>query len=204
MTDPRSLFSALCNSVRIGRNRCLRLLGLGVGVLLAAGLCAGAANAGVATRPAENASVVAGWNATAVTTLAGDTSKVPQEWPLYLAFVHAAIYDAVVGVEGGYRPYLFDDRAPAGASATAAAAAAAHKILETYSPYAQSALDAALSASLAGIPDGTAKTDGVAFGERVAQKLIDLRADDGRNAPVFFTKPPAPGVWEVSLLPIPL
>ena len=194
-TDPRSLFSALCNSVRISRNPCRRLLSLGVAVLVAAGLCAGAANAGVATRPAENASVVAGWNATAVTTLAGDTSKVPQEWPLYLAFVHAAIYDAVVGVEGGYRPYLFDDRAPAGASATAAAAAAAHKILETYSPYAQSALDAALSASLAGIPDGTAKTDGVAFGERVAQKLIDLRADDGRNAPVYFTKPPAPGVW---------
>ena len=85
--------------------------------------------------------------------------------------------------------------APLLTSATAAAAAAAHKILETYSPYAQSALDTALAASLAGIPDGTAKADGVAFGERVAQKLIDLRANDGRNAPVFFTKPPAPGVW---------
>ena len=86
-----------------------------------------------------------------------------------MAFLHAAIYDAVVGVEGGYQPYRFDDRAPAGTSATAAAAAAAHKILETYSPYAQSALDAALAASLAGIPDGTAKADGVAFGERMAQ-----------------------------------
>jgi hypothetical protein len=135
------------------------------------------------------------WNATGVTTLAGDTGKVPQEWPLYLAFMHAAIYDAVVGVEGGYRPYLFHDHAPAGASATAAAAAAAHKILETYSPYAQPALDAALAASLAGIPDGPAKADGVAFGERMAQKLIDLRAHDGRNAPVSFTRPPAPGVW---------
>jgi hypothetical protein len=194
-TDPRSLFAALCNAVRIGRNPCRRLLSLGVGVLLAAALCAGSANAVVATGAAENASVVSDWNATAVTTLAADTSKAPQEDALYLAFVHAALYDAVVGVEGGYRPYLFDDRAPAGASATAAAAAAAHKILETYSPYAQSALDAALAASLAGIPDGTAKTGGVAFGERVALELIDLRANDGRNAPVFFTKPPAPGVW---------
>ena len=96
-------------------------------------------------------------------------------------------------MEGGYQPYRFGDRAPAGTSATAAAAAAAHKILETYSPYAQSALDAALAASPAGIPDGTAKADGVAFGERMAQKLIDLRANDGRNAPVQFTKPPAPG-----------
>ena len=164
-------------------------------MVLAAPLSVTTANAVTATYPTENAAVVSDWNATAVSTLAGDTSKVPQEWPLYLAFMHAAIYDAVVGVERGYQPYLFDDRAPAGTSATAAAAAAAHKVLETYSPYAQSALDAALATSLAGIPDGTAKADGVAFGERMAQKLIDLRANDGRNAPVFFTKPPAPGVW---------
>jgi hypothetical protein len=29
----------------------------------------------------------------------------------------------------------------------------------------------------------------------VARALIDQRAHDGRNAPVQFTKPPAPGVW---------
>jgi hypothetical protein len=171
------------------------LLGFGVAVVLAAPLSATTAHASAAAGTAENAAVVSDWNATGVAALAGDTTKVPQEWPLYLAFMHAAIYDAVVGVEGRYRPYVFHDRAPAGASATAAAAAAAHRILETYEPYAQSSLDAALAASLAGIPDGTAKTDGVAFGERVAQKLIDLRANDGRNAPVSFTKPPAPGVW---------
>jgi hypothetical protein len=191
----RSLFAVPVNSVRIGRNACRRLLGLGAAVMLAAALSGGTANASAASRHAEDAAVVSDWNATAVTTLTGDTSKVPQEWPLYLAFMHAAIYDAVIGVEGGYQPYLFDNRAPAGASATAAAAAAAHKILETYSPYAQSALDAALAASLAGIPDGPAKAHGVAFGERVAQELIDARAHDGRNAPVFFTKPAAPGVW---------
>jgi hypothetical protein len=181
--------------MRMRPNHHSRLLGFGVAVVLAAPLSVTTANAVTATGPVENAAVVSDWNATAVTTLAGDTNKVPPEWPLYLAFMHAAIYDAVVGVEGRYQPYFFDDRAPAGTSATAAAAAAAHKILETYSPYAQSALDAALAASLAGIPDGTPKANGVAFGERVAQKLIDLRANDGRNAPVFFTKPPAPGVW---------
>jgi hypothetical protein len=197
-----ALFSAPVSSVRIRPNYRHRLLGLGVAVVLAAPLSVTTANAVAATRNAvapagavENAAVVSDWNATGLTTLAGDTGKVPQEWPLYLAFMHAAIYDAVVGVEGGYRPYLFHDHAPAGASATAAAAAAAHKILETYSPYAQPALDAALAASLAGIPDGPAKADGVAFGERMAEKLIALRAHDGRNAPVFFTKPPAPGVW---------
>src|SRR6185437_4451019 len=36
---------------------------------------------------------------------------------------------------------------------------------------------------------------GIAFGIRAADSLIRLRADDGRNAPIFFTRPPAPGVW---------
>ena len=85
--------------------------------------------------------------------------------------------------------------APRKASAIAAAAAAGHKILETYSPYAQSALDAALATSLAAVPDGTAKNNGIAFGERAAQNIINLRAHDGRNAPILFTTPPAPGVW---------
>jgi len=181
--------------VRIRRTRWRRRLGLGLAVVLATALSAVTVTTVAAARPVENASVVSDWNATAVTTLAGDTSKMLPELPLYLAFVHAAVYDAVVGVEGRYQPYVFDDRAPAGASAAAAAAAAAHKILQTYSPYAQSALDAARAASLARIPDGKARADGVAFGERVAQKLIDLRAHDGRNAPVFFIRPPAPGVW---------
>jgi hypothetical protein len=172
-----------------------RLLGFSVAVALAVPLSATASNAVAVAHPVENAAVISDWNATAMTTLAGDKTRAPQEWALYLAFMHAAMYDAVVGVEGRYRPYVFHDHAPAGASATAAAAAAAHKILETYEPYAQQSLDDALAASLAGIPDGTAKTDGVAFGERMARKMIALRANDGRNAPVLFTKPPAPGVW---------
>jgi hypothetical protein len=190
-----SLFAFPDNVVRIRSIRGRRLASLGFALLLAGPLFAGTANADTAARPVEDASVVSDWNATAVATLAGDTSKVPQEWAVYLGFMHAAIYNAVVGVKGRYEPYRSEGRAPRGTSATAAAAAAGHKILETYSPYAQSALDAALAASLAGIPDGAAKTAGVAFGERAAQELIDQRAHDGRNAPVLFTKPPAPGVW---------
>jgi hypothetical protein len=144
---------------------------------------------------AETASVIADWNTIALTTLAGDTTKAPQEAFLYLAFVHAAMYDAVVGLHPRYQPYRWRGQAPRGASATAAAAAAGHKILETFSPYAQNALDLALATSLDPIPDGTAKTDGVAFGERVAQHFIDLRAHDGRNAAIAYGKMPAPGVW---------
>jgi hypothetical protein len=171
-----------------------RLLAAAVGGILAVPLGAGAAVAGAPAGP-ESGAVVSDWNTIAVTTLLGDTGKATQEAFLYLGFVHAAIYDAVVGVDGRYQPYRFHGHAPRGTSATAAAAAAGHKILETYSPYAQAALDAGLATSLAAVADGAAKTQGVAFGERVAQHLIDLRAHDGRYAAVEFTTPPGPGVW---------
>jgi hypothetical protein len=112
-----------------------------------------------------------------------------------MGFVQAAVYDAVVGVEGRYAPYRFHAHAPQGTSSQAAAVAAAHRVLVTHSPYAQANLDAAYAASLARLPDGQAKRRGVAFATRAAEHLIRLRADDGRNAPIEFTRPPAPGVW---------
>jgi hypothetical protein len=71
--------------------------------------------------------------------------------------------------------------------------AAAHQVLVTYVPSAQANLDEAYAASLAQLPDGKAKTRGIAFGTRAADNLIRLRANDGRNAPILFTQPPAPG-----------
>jgi hypothetical protein len=129
-----------------------------------------------------------------VSTLVGDPTKIghPQV-VLYLGFVQAAVYD--VGVDGRYEPYRFQARAPHGTSDEAAAVAAAHEVLLTYFPYAQATLDTAYASSLAQIPDGLAKTRGIAFGIRVADNLIALRANDGRDAPIFFTQPPAPGVW---------
>ena len=164
-------------------------------VLVAATLLTAPARASTAAPADEIPSVISDWNSIALTTLTGDVSKAPQEGFLYVAFVQAAMYDAVVGIKGRYRPYRFDAHAPRHTSATAAAATAAHTILVTYSPYATPALDADLATSLAQVPDGTPKTNGIAFGELAAQNIIDLRANDGRNAPILFTKPSAPGVW---------
>ena len=115
-------------------------------VLLPVALAAGTANA-AATRspaPAGDPAVISEWNAIAVTTLAGDMTKQPVEDILYVGFVQAAVYNAVVGVEGRYAPYRFHAHAPRGASVQAAAAAAAHQVLVTYVPSAQAALDADL------------------------------------------------------------
>jgi hypothetical protein len=138
---------------------------------------------------------IADWNALAMTTVIADPTKLAPDVFIYTGFVQAAVYDAVVGIAGRYKPYVYHRQGPRDASVQAAAVAAAHQILVTYSPYATATLDQAYANSLNSIPDGDAKTEGVQFGTDVANNLIDLRSDDGRNAPIFYTKPPAPGVW---------
>lgn len=151
---------------------------------------------------ARSAAVISEWNEIAQKTLMADTTKsVPEDF-LYMGFMHAAVYNAVVGIEGRYQPYRFRTKAPQGASAQAAAVAAAHKILLEYSPDAQHAdLDAAYAASLAKIPDGDAETRGVTFGELAATTLIKQRTDDGRNGSIKFTQEPASGVWRPTPAP---
>jgi hypothetical protein len=103
-----------------------------------------------------------------------------------------------MAIKGGYEPFSVDVDAPHGASAEAAVAAAAHRVLVHHLPaQAVTILDPAYTASLATIPDGQAKTDGIATGEDVAARLIALRAGDGFRAPVTYTPPdpPVPGVW---------
>ena len=135
------------------------------------------------------------WNVIAVETIRTDATKsVPEAW-LYMGFVQAAVYDAVVGIRGGFEPYSYDQKPPRPASPTAAAMAAAHRILVEYRPSAKTALDTSLATSLAEVRDGKAKTNGVAFGRAVAEHLIAVRSTDGRGAAVSFTEPPAPGIW---------
>ena len=149
-----------------------------------------------ASTPLGNPSVISEWSLLAESTFRKDTAnKLVQEAFLYTAFADAAMYDAVVGIDGRYQPYSFHVHAPSGASDQAAAIAAAHRIITTYSPYATATVDARRDASLALIPDSQAKADGIAYGIAAADNLIALRPHDGRNAPIFFTKTPAPGVW---------
>ena len=112
------------------------LAALAAAALLAA-LATGTATAGAGPAGADDATVITDWNTIAVTTLVGDTTKQGTETILYMGFVQAAVYDAVVGVEGRYEPYRFHAHAPRGTSAQAAAVAAAHRVLVIYVPSVQ-------------------------------------------------------------------
>ena len=136
-------------------------------------------------------------------------NKFPGEAAVYMGIVHAAIYDAAVAIEGGYRPYAVSLTAPADTSAAAAIATAAHHTLIGLQPQLglnpsqQAILDGDYAAYLAAIPDDAAKTNGIAIGEQVAAAVVALRANDGRenNPTVVDLGPPAagPGVWQPDL-----
>lgn len=64
-------------------------------------------------------------------------------------------------------------------------------------PGSAASLAAARAASLAAIPDGQAKDDGITVGEAAAAAMIANRASDG-SAPLQFYTPPSanPGEWQ--------
>jgi hypothetical protein len=144
---------------------------------------------------AADPKVISDWNAVAFDTIIVDAGKANAEGFIWFGFVHAAVYDAVVGITRRYELYNWNARGPRGASPQAAAAVAAHDVLAEYFPASQARLDAALATSLAEIPDGPAKRQGARYGERAADRLIELRVGDGRFAPITFDVPPGPGIW---------
>jgi hypothetical protein len=161
--------------------------------------------ASLACAPALRAGAVTDWSLIAQNSIVGVGKKFPGEAAVYMGIVHAAIYDAAVAISGGYHPYHVSPVVPAGASLDAAVATAAHRVLVDLFPGQQADLDAAYGASLADIPEGQPKTDGIAAGEEVGAGILDLPTDDGLNSTVPYVQPPpGPGVYEPTASATPL
>ena len=139
------------------------------------------------------ADVVTDWNVVALNASAVPPNSIVQSRTLAIA--HAAVYDAVRAVERTGPAYAVDAQARSGASVEAAAAAAAHAALERLAPAAKPMLEAALSATLAKIPDGQAKTDGMSVGKQVGEQIVALRVGDGADAQVPFNPKPGVGAY---------
>lgn len=142
------------------------------------------------------ADVVLEWNAIAVATV---RTQNPFAQARYVAITQLAVYEAVNAIVGQGEPFLGTINAPAWASVDAAAASAAHRVLTEYLP--SSSLDDALANTLEDIPDGPAEDAGIATGRAAAEAMILLRANDGTQAPAFYTPgAPAPGAWQITPL----
>jgi hypothetical protein len=135
-----------------------------------------------AAKATERADQVLAWNAITVNTLVVAKTPIPEQ-PLYLTYVHRAVYGAVLQATRSQ------------VSAAAAAVGAAHDVLVAYFPAQKDVLDADFTASVADIPDSPARASGLLIGASAAAALISDRANDGRNGPTVPVPPPGPGVW---------
>ena len=145
------------------------------------------------------ADVVLDWNALAAQLIVGPggANKVPPLGLVDLAIVHTSIYDAVNAASGfPFTPYGTAPAVTTPASAPAAAARAGRDALLALYPSRSADIEALYAASLASVPDGPAKTNGIAAGQQAAAGILTLRANDGRNAGTTIVEPAeAPGVW---------
>jgi hypothetical protein len=147
------------------------------------------------------ADVVIDWNQKANACVL-EAKMYPFVGTRVMAIIHASMFDAINSIEGNYTPYKFKVAASVGSSPEAAGVAAAHAALVKLCPDQRSSLDAAYSASLAQIPDGTGKTAGIAVGEDVAAKVLAWRASDGADAPNMYRPVTTPGTYVSTTLPI--
>jgi len=144
----------------------------------------------------QQADVVLTWNQIMLDAIQRDATAPPIA-SRGMAMVSLAMYDAINAIEGtpGYYVSL---PAQAGTNADAATASAAHRVLSYLYPGQQALFDSQVAASLASIPDGSAKANGITLGQNIANAIIAIRATDGWNDFVDYVPGNQPGDWQLT------
>jgi hypothetical protein len=130
-------------------------------------------------------------------------SKLPGTPPAVrvMAYVQASVFEAVNGITGRYPPLMARINAVPGASVDAAVAAATRTALSKLMPPAhQAAIAADYEAALKLVPDGPAKTNGIAVGEQAAAGCLS-RVDEGMTLPDTYRPQTAVGIYVPTILP---
>jgi hypothetical protein len=140
------------------------------------------------------ADVVTDWNQTAIAAMKA-ANVIGNPWTRNMAMMHVAMSDAVNSVQNKYAIYAPGGMPASGASAEAAAAAAARSVLLHQLPAQQASIEQAFAGSIKDIPDGAAKKDGIAIGEKCAAAILADRASDGTNVPDSYRPVTTPGGW---------
>jgi VCPO second helical-bundle domain len=173
---------------------------------VAVAVSAGTTRTAAAALPPGN--TVAQWNQIAENTVVG-SGAFQSEGFIYMGYVSAAVYDAVVAIDGGFEPYGPPITAPAGASVDCAVVEAAYRTLVHYFssfPGLVANLDVNYAEALSPLNLNGCTADGGAgtrVGLEAATSIIALRSRDGRMTPIGVSSPfptlaPAPGVWRLT------
>jgi hypothetical protein len=141
-----------------------------------------------------HADVVIEWNQTAIEVMkAANVGGNP--WTRSMAMMNVAMSDAVNTVQGRYTRFIATGPAAPGASAEAAVSAAAREMLLRLYPAQKAKIDEAYALSVKSIPEGAARTSGVALGEQVAAAVFAERSNDATGVPDTYRPVTSPGVW---------
>ncbi len=149
--------------------------------------------------PAPTTNAVVFWNAVADNSIAVVGGKSPQQGSIEVAIVQTAVYDAVNAICGyPFTAYAVKPDVHIPALTEAAVAAAAHDVLIALYPDQAGALNQQYADYLGTLRGPRkAKVNGIAVGQQTAAGILELRANDGRNAGPSWTPPAAgPGNWQ--------
>jgi hypothetical protein len=148
---------------------------------------------------ADHVDPVVAWNRTLIEIMGMTGAQPATVHPTRsLAIMHAAIYDAVNGIDGKHAAYKVDQKSGPASEEAAASSAAETTLLSLY-PNQQALIEQRETAALADIPDGAPKDAGVAFGKDVATKELALRANDGSaTTPPPFSAGTAAGDYQLT------
>jgi hypothetical protein len=153
----------------------------------------------LAVAPEARADIVTDANAKAADVV----SRIPAP-PITvraMAIVQVSVFEAVNAISGRYPPQRAKLTPAPGASVDAAVASATRTALSKLMPTLQPVIDADYQTLLKTVPDGPAKTAGIALGEQAANAIVAICADDGAMAPDAYRPYAAPGVYVPTVTP---
>ncbi len=122
--------------------------------------------------------IILDWNLAAYEAMGGTSYQHSLLASRINAMTHIAMHDALNAVAPRYQTYAFHQK-NSEADPIAAAATAAYEVLVNQLPAAKQMLDSCLAVSLATVPEGTAKSQGIEVGKKAAAAIIALRQNDG-------------------------
>jgi hypothetical protein len=149
--------------------------------------------------PSARADVVTDANAKAADVVS--RLPAPPVTVRMMAIVQVSVFEAVNAITGRYPAYRAKLAPAPGASVDAAVAAATRAALLKLMPAQHAAIDADYQSLLGGVPDGAAKTAGIAVGDQAANVIVAMCADDGVVAPDVYRPHAGPGVYVPTMSP---
>ena len=165
--------------IATGAKRLPPMMGIGVASCLAFG--------------PVHADVITDWNQKTLPLVVGYSLTAPAYRDM--AMIHLAMFGCVNAIDPRYQAYKTRFDVDPTVSKDAAAAVAAARVLSKLHADAASKIDPELNQYLAQIPDGPAKSAGIALGEKVADSIWALRANDESDAPDSYRPRTTPGQY---------